>query len=364
MLKRLLLVLVLLVLIFGTLFGWKYHQMQKAAAARQLPPPPLVAVTLVREEQWQPSLSAVGSLVAAAGIDVTNEVPGKVSAIRFESGGTVAAGQVLIELDATSDRAELEGLLAAQRLAELKYNRLAKLLADKSTSKADYDEAKALLDVAEAAAEAKRALIAKKQVRAPFSGLLGIREVNLGQYLAPGSAIVPLQSLDPIFVDFSLPERHLASLAVSQSVVLTVQAYPDVRFEGRIAALNPGVDQGTRSVKVRAALDNPGQRLRPGMFADVRVLLPVQQVVLTLPDTAITYAPYGDTVFVVQTGETGPTVQRRQVETGQTRDGRVEILEGLGAGERVVSAGQVKLRNGMTVAIDDRPAPGERTAVP
>jgi membrane fusion protein, multidrug efflux system len=364
MLKRLLLVLFLLVVIFGLVFGWKYQQIQRAAAARQLPPPPVVAVTQVRQEQWQPVLSSVGSLVAAAGIDVTNEVPGKVSAIRFESGGTVTAGEVLIDLDATSDRAELEGLLAAKRLAELKYNRLAKLLADKSTSRADYDEAKALLDVAEAAAEAKRALIDKKQIRAPFSGLLGIREVNLGQYLAPGSAIVPLQSLDPIYVDFSLPERHLASLAVGQSLVLTVQAYPGERFDGRIAALNPGVDQGTRSVKVRATLDNPAQRLRQGMFANVRVLLPVQQAVLTLPDTAITYAPYGDTVFVVQAGDAAPTVQRRQVETGQTREGRVEILKGLGVGERVVSAGQVKLRNGMTVAIDDKPAPGERTAAP
>ena len=364
MLKRLVLVLLLLTLIFGLVFGWKYHQIQKAVAARQLPPPPVVAVTQVREEQWQPSLSSVGSLVAVAGIDVTNEVPGKVSAIRFESGGNAEAGQVLLELDATSDRAELEGLLAAKRLTELKYNRLAKLLVDKSTSKADYDEAKALLDVAEAAAEAKRALIDKKQVRAPFAGILGIREVNLGQYLAPGSAIVPLLALDPIYVDFSLPERQLATLAVGQSVVLTVQAYPGERFAGRIAALNPGVDQGTRAVKVRAALDNPGQRLRPGMFADVRVLLPVQQGVLTLPDTAITYAPYGDTVFVVQAGDAGHTVQRRQVETGQTRDGRVEILKGLSAGERVVGAGQVKLRNGMAVAIDDKPAPGERAAAP
>jgi membrane fusion protein (multidrug efflux system) len=364
MVKRLFLVLVLLALVFGLAFGWKFQQMQKAAAARQPPPPPVVAVTQVREEQWQPSLSSVGSLVAAAGIDVTNEVPGKVSAIRFESGEVVVGGQLLIELDATSDRAELEGLLAAKRLAELKYNRLARLLADRSTSRADYDEAKALLDVAEAAAEAKRAIIDKKQVRSPFAGTLGIREVNLGQYLAPGSPIVPLQSLDPIYVDFSLPERHLASLAVGQSAVLKVQAYPGERFTGRIAALNPGVDQGTRAVKVRATLDNQAQRLRPGMFADVRVLLPMQQGVLTLPDTAITYAPYGDTVFVVQSGDAGATVQRRQIETGQTRDGRVEVLKGLSAGERVVSAGQVKLRNGMAVAIDDKPAPGERAPAP
>jgi len=363
MIKRILIVLLLLAL-FGIVFGWKYHQIQHAMAQRQAPPPPVVAVSEAREETWPSYLSAVGSLVAVAGIDVTNEVPGKVSAIRFESGAVVKEGQPLLELDATADLAELEGLLAAKRLAQVKYERLAELLPKKSASKADFDEAKALLDVAEFAAEAKRAVIAKKQVRAPFSGRLGIRKVDLGQYLAPGSPIVPLEALDPIYVDFSLPERHLAALAVGQEVFVAVQAYPGESFKGRITALDPGIEEGTRTVKVRAALQNPQERLRPGMFAEVQVLLSADQRVLTLPGTAITYAPYGDSVFVVVEGEQGLTVQRRQIETGESRQGRVAITKGLAAGERAVSAGQVKLRNGMPVVLDDKPALGERATTP
>jgi membrane fusion protein (multidrug efflux system) len=362
MLKRLSLVVLLLLVIFGAVFGWWYHQMQQKMAARKLPPPAVVAVTQVREETWPSHQNAVGSLVAVAGIDVTNEVPGKVSALKFESGAIAREGQLLIELDATADLAELEGLLAAQRLARIKFQRLAELLPKMSASKADYDEARALLDVAEAAAEAKRAVIAKKKVLAPFSGRLGIRKVDLGQYLAPGSPIVPLEALNPIYADFSLPERHLAALAVGQKVLVEVQAYPGDTFEGRITALNPGIEEGTRTVKVRAALDNPQERLRPGMFAEVRVLLSADRRVLTIPDTAITYAPYGDSVFTVVPGEQGLTVQRKQVETGETRQGRVAVVGGLAQGDRVVSAGQVKLRNGMPVTLDDKPAPGERGA--
>lgn len=362
MLKRLSLVVLLLLVLFGGVFGWWYQQLQQKMAARKPPPPAAVAVTEAREETWPSYLSAVGSLVAVAGIDVTNEVPGKISALRFESGAVVKDGQLLIELDANADLAELEGLLAAQRLAQVKFDRLAELLPKKSASKADYDEAKAMLDVAEAAAEAKRAVIAKKKILAPFSGRLGIRKVDLGQYLAPGSPIVPLEALSPIYADFSLPERHLATLGVGQKVFVTVQAYPGESFEGLITALNPGIEEGTRTLRLRAVLDNPQERLRPGMFAEVRVLLAADRRVLTVPDTAITYAPYGDSVFIVVQGEQGMTVQRKQVETGQSRQGRVAIASGLATGERVVSAGQIKLRNGMPVTLDDKPAPGERGA--
>lgn len=364
MLKRLVVVVVLLLAVFGGVFGLWYQQMQQKAAARKPPPPATVAVSEVREETWPTYLGAVGSLAPVAGIDVTNEVPGKVSAIRFESGAFAEAGQLLVELDASADLAELEGLLAAQRLAQVKFDRLAELLPKKSASKADYDEAKALLDVAEAAAEAKRAVIAKKKVLAPFTGRLGIRKVDLGQYLPPGSPIVPLEALNPIYVDFSLPERHLASLAVGQKVLVAVQAYPGETFEGRIRALNPGIEEGTRTLKVRAALDNAQERLRPGMFAEVQVLLAADRRVLTVPDTAITYAPYGDSVFLVLSGEQGLSVQRRQVATGETRQGRVAVASGLALGDRVVSAGQVKLRNGMPVVLDDKPAPGERAVAP
>jgi membrane fusion protein (multidrug efflux system) len=364
MLKRLLLVLGGLALVLGGLFAWKLHALKQSSAGLKAPPPPVVAVAEVREESWQPYLAAVGTLVADAGVAVNNEVAGKVSALHFTSGQEVTAGQLLLELDAVADRAELQGLLAARRLAQIKFGRQARLLADNSASKADYDEAKAVLDAAEAAVEAEQAVIDKKQIRAPFAGRLGIRQVDVGQYLAPGSAIVPLQSLDPVHADFSLPERHLATLAVGQTVQVGVQAYPGETFPGRITAISPGVEEGTRSVKVRATLANPDRRLRPGMFAELRVLLPQGPAVLTVPATAITYNPYGDSVFVVTPGAPGPTVQRRQVETGEVREGRVAVVSGLAAGERVVSAGQVKLRNGMVVAPDDRPAPGERAAAP
>jgi membrane fusion protein (multidrug efflux system) len=360
MLKRVFLALLLLALFLGTVFGLKYRQQQQAAGQHMAPPPAVVAVTTVREDDWRPQLNAVGSLVAAQGIEVSNEVAGVVSTIHFESGQAVRKGDALLDLDTTADRAELKGLQALRRLAQLKFQRAAKLLPERSMSQADYDEAKATLDGAEAAVDARQALIDKKRISAPFDGALGIRQVDPGQYLAEGSAIVSLQSLDPIYCDFTLPERHLGTLAAGQAVTVAVQAYPDETFEGRVSAFDPGVDVGTRSLRIRATLDNPGQRLRPGMFAEVRVLLPARAAVPTLPDTAISFNPYGDSVFVIEDGESGLTVQRRQVETGEVRDGRVQIRSGLQAGQRVVSAGQVKLRNGMAVSLDDKPAPGER----
>jgi membrane fusion protein (multidrug efflux system) len=364
MIKRLFLVLLLLAVIFGTV-GWlKYQQIQQAEAARKPPPPAVVAVTRVRQEQWQPYLSAVGSLVAVAGISVSNQVAGVVSEIHFESGQEVRMGDLLLDLDAAADHAELEGLQAARRLAQLKFRRAAKLVPERSMSQADYDEAKATLDGADAAVNAKRALIDKKHILAPFDGVLGIREVDPGQYLPEGSAIVPLESLDPVHVDFALPERHLSVLRVGQAVRVTVQAWPGERFQGRITALNPGIDTATRTLRARATLDNPDRRLRPGMFAEVQVLLPAQGPVLTLPTTAIVYNPYGDAVFLVQEEGDGFKVRSRQVEAGQVRAGRVEVRKGLETGDRVVSAGQVKLRNGMAVTLDERPAPGERDGLP
>jgi membrane fusion protein (multidrug efflux system) len=361
MIKRYIIVLLLIGLIFGALGWFKYQQIQQSAAARKPPPPPLVAVTEVRQETWQLFLSTVGSLVANAGIAVSNEVAGVVSAIHFESGQPVHKGQPLLDLDAGADRAELQGLEAARRLAQIKFQRAAKLLPERSMSQADYDEARATLDGAEAQVRAKQALIDKKHIQAPFAGVLGIRQADPGQYLPAGTPVVPLQALDPVHVDFALPERHLAALAVGQAVQVRVQAWPETLFAGTITALSPGIDSATRSLRIRATLENPDRQLRPGMFAEVQVVLPEADPVLTLPDTAITYNPYGDSVFLIQDGAEGLTVQRRQVETGPVRDGRVQIRTGLAPGERVVGAGQVKLRNGIRVTLDDRPAPGERT---
>lgn len=360
MFKRILIIALFCTAILGGLFGFKFYQIKQATSQVQLPPPPVVAVTDVKPENWPYSLSAVGSLVAVAGVDVSTERSGKVKALHFESGQPVKQGQLLLELDADTDIAEQQGLQAEQHLAQLRFERSVKMLEKKFISKSDFDQNRALLDEATAVVAAKRAVIDKKQIRAPFSGELGIRKVDLGQYLAEGAAIVSLQKLDPIFLDFSLPERHISQLSAGQQVVINIQAYPDKKFSGQIVAISPAVEQDTRSLKVRASLANKEKLLHPGMFAQVQVVSGQQQQVLTLPDTAITYNPYGNSVFLVEKGEKGLTVQNRQVLTGQSREGRVEVIEGLQAGDRVVSAGQVKLRNGMPVTLDSKPAPGER----
>jgi len=363
MVARLILVALVLSAVFGGIFGWKQHTAQLAATAQAGgPPPAVIAAASVERENWRPHLQVVGSLAAVAGIEVSNEVSGKVSAIHFQSGESAKQGDLLLELDDSTDKAELQGLLAEQTLGRLKFERVAKLVKDKSVSKSDYDAARASLDNAEAAVAAKQALIEKKRIRAPFDGRLGIRRVDLGEYLGPGTAIVPLEKLDPIFTDFTLPERELARIGKGQSIEVRVQAYPGEHFSGEITAIDPGVSVRSRSFRLQAVLGNTDQRLRPGMFADVRVLLPEDEDVLTIPDTAISYAPYGDSVFVIEQKDGGSTVVRRQVETGGTREGRVSVLSGLREGEQVVSAGHNKLRSGQAVAVDSKPAPADRDA--
>lgn len=354
MTKRMLLVLLALGLVLGAMFGWKYYQGQKMAMLASMPPPPAtVAAAAAQAETWQPYLAAVGSLVATQGILVTTEVAGKVSAIRFESGQQVEAGTVLLEIDDSVEQAELAGIVAERRLAEQQFKRREDLLDSKTISRSDVDEARLRMENAAAQLAAKQAVIAKKRITAPFGGWLGIRQVDLGEYIQPGTTIVPLEALVPIYVDYALPERHLDQISVGQAVEIEVQAFPGEVFTGHIAAVNPGIDPGTRSLQVRATLENPQARLRPGMFAEVRTVLPQRPAVLTLPQTAITYNPYGDSVFVILDGESGSSVQRRQVETGGVRNGRVEIVNGLQSGERVVVAGQVKLRNDQAVIIDN-----------
>lgn len=362
MIKRIFIVLSLTLLILGALFGFKFYQINRAISQIKLPPPAVVAVASVTPEQWSVTLTAVGSLTAVAGVDVSNEVAGKVKALHFESGQSVKQGQLIIELDADTDIAELKGLEAERDFAQMRYERSEKMIEKKYVSRSDYDQHKAMLDQANAAVQAKKTLIAKKSIRAPFNGELGIRQVNLGQYLAEGASIVSLQNLDPIYLDFTLSERNISQVAKNQEISATVQAYPDKRFVGQITAISPAVERDTRSLKIRARVPNPDKLLRPGMFAQVRIESGLTQPVLTLPDTAISYNPYGDSVFLIEQTDNGPTVQSRQVVTGQSREGRVAIVSGLQAGDKVVSAGQVKLRNGMKVSIDSRPAPGERGA--
>ncbi len=365
MITRLLAVIVILGLLFGGLFGVKYWQSrQMAGQGGMQQPPATVAVAAVEQSHWQPYLEAVGSLVATREVSVSLEIAGQVREILFESGAGVSAGDLLLQLDDSVDKAELKGLLAERRLAQLEFARAEKLLTDKLASQSNYDQAQARLQSADARLDAKRALVAKKAIRAPFTGMLGIRQVNIGQYLEPGAQIVSLQQLDPVYVDYALPERYISMVALGQAIRIKVKAFPAEQFTGRISAIDPRVDRNTRSARIRATLANPGLQLRPGMFAEVQTLLPERDNVLTVPQTAITYNPYGDTVFVVQEKNSELVVENRQIQTGSVRDGRVEITAGLSAGERVVSAGQLKLRNGQQVVLDETDRLGNAAVAP
>jgi membrane fusion protein (multidrug efflux system) len=351
---RLIVVVLFLCLLFGGMFAIKSCQSRQMAAMQSMPQPPTtVAVATAQETEWQPYLQAIGTLVATQGVFVSAEIAGKVREIRFESGEPVEAGALLLQLDDSIEQAEVQGLVAEAGLGKLEFERAAQLLTDKLGSQADYDRTRANLQKTQADLTAKQALLEKKAIRAPFPGILGIRQVDVGAYLEPGDTIVSLQQLDPIYADFSLPERYQSSISPGQQINVQVKAWPETEFSGVISAIEPRIDTNTRSVRIRATLANPELLLRPGMFAEVRLLLPARGKVVTVPQTAIMYNPYGDAVFVVQQGETGPMVEYRQVQTGVVRDGHVEIESGLQAGERVVSAGQLKLRNGMPVSIDD-----------
>jgi membrane fusion protein (multidrug efflux system) len=353
LIKRLAVVLVFLALVFGGVFGWKYLQMKKQAAANAGPPAAVVSTRRVTSERWQPALESVGSIMPTRGVVVSAEVPGIVREIYFDSGQHVDEGELLVELDVDVDKAELDALQADRRIAEITRNRLSQIVSDNLGSRSDLDEAQAKLDRTEAEIAAKQAMIRKKSIRTPFAGELGIRIINPGQYLAPGDEIVQLVGLDPIYAEYSLPERHLSELHVGQKVSVRVQAYPDTVFEGSIHAISPSIQTASRSVRIRALIENPDRRLRPGMFAEVDILLEERDRVLTLPERAVTYNPYGESVFVVNEADGTKTVALTQIKTGQVRNGRVEIISGLDEGTEVVSDGHNKLRNGQAISVDN-----------
>ncbi len=361
LIKRLAVVLVFLALVFGGVFGWKFLQMQKQAAANVGPPPAVVSTRRVSSERWQPALEAIGSITPMRGVVVSAEVPGIIRRIYFDSGQHVDEGELLVELDVEVDRAELDALQADRRLAEITRNRVAQIVADNLGPRSELDEAQAHLDRTEAEIAAKQAMIRKKSIRTPFAGELGIRIINPGQYLAPGDEIVQLVGLDPIYAEYSLPERHLSELHVGQQVTVRVQAYPEAVFEGSIYAISPSIQTASRSVRIRALMQNPDGRLRPGMFAEVDTLLEERDRVLTLPERAVTYNPYGESVFVVNEADGAKTVALTQIKTGQVRNGRVEIVSGLDEGTEVVSDGHNKLRNGQAIAVDNTVDPDALT---
>lgn len=324
------------------------------------PPPETVSSAVAQAEEWQDSLTAVGSISAAQGVIIAPEVAGTVSEIAFESGTMVKQGDLLVRLDISSEEAQLRAIEAQVELWKLNAERARQLLTNNAISKAEVDAAEATLKQGAANADVIRATIEKKTIRAPFAGRTGIRQVNLGEYVDKGKAIVSLQSLSPVFGDFSLPQQDLARLKTGLQVVARTDAAPGRQFAGELTAINPDLDATTRSVQLQATFSNAEQLLRPGMFARMEVLLPGAESVLAIPATAVQSAPYGDTVFVIEssTNNSGGLVVRQQiVRTGRARGDYVSIIKGLKPGDRVVRSGVFKLRNGMPVEENNQLSP-------
>jgi membrane fusion protein, multidrug efflux system len=334
------------------------------------PPAQVVSTVRAQAATWQPQLHAVGTLHAFQGADLAFEVSGLVTRIGFKAGDDVRAGALLVQLRDDSDRAQLAALRANAVLAQQTYARNAALVKSNAISKADYDTAFANLKNIEAQIAAQQAIVDKKAVRAPYDGRVGIRQVDVGQYVNAGQTIVTLQQLDPIYVDFQVPQQQLSALGIGAKVTVTTDAVADTAFDGTISAFDPKVDPATRNVHVRATVPNPGGRLLPGMFATVNVAHGTPQRPITLPQTAIVFSPYGDTVFVVtrgkdMKGQDVAVAQQRFVTLGDTRGDQIAILSGLSPDDDVVSAGQMKLKNGTPVKINNAiRVPNEAAPVP
>lgn len=365
MIKRIIITVIGLVIVVGLLVvikGMQFASMD-AQSAQMQQPPGIVTTATVQEDSWETIIKAVGSLEAVQGVIITAELPGKVTKIGFEPGSQVAEGDMLLQQDVSSEVAQLRAAEASVKLAQITFNRSEKLLPDRAISQSDFDNADAALKQAEAKADTIRATIAKKTIRAPFAGRLGIRLVNLGQNLNDGQHIVSLQSLDPIYVNFLLPQQQLARIEPGQTVRVFTDAIPEKAIEGTITAINPDVDTATRNIRVQATLNNAEELLRPGMYASVEVVMPTRSDVLTIPATAVLYAPYSDSVFVVETkpaeGEAPPamTVRQQFIRLGETRGDFVAVVSGLKKDDTVVSTGVFKLRNGQPVMVDNNLAP-------
>lgn len=355
--------------IFGIVFGYKawQSQMAKKSMAGQMPPATVSAMK-AEYQLWQPRIRAVGSLRAVRGVDVTSEINGLVRTLHFRSGDVVEAGRLLVQLNADADIAQLHALEAAEELAKTVYERDVKQLAIQAVSQAAVDADNADLKAKKALAAQQAALIEKKSIRAPFAGKLGITTVNPGQYVNPGDRIVTLQTLDPIYIDFYVPQQDLSRVAINQKLSVTADGYPGQVFSGRITAVNPRVNVDSRNVQVEGLISNPKQRLLPGMYASAEIATGEKGNYITLPQTAISFNPYGNTVFVVEQGEMGADgkaqliARQKFVTTGARRGDQIVVLEGIKEGELVVTGGQLKLRSGSPVIIDNRIVPANEPA--
>jgi membrane fusion protein (multidrug efflux system) len=338
-------------------------QARIAEASSFQPPPEAVTTIMARQEPWPETLGAIGTVHAVRGVTVSADLPGVVESIAFESGRAVREGDVLVRLDTRQERAQLAAAEAQRDLARLSLDRVRGLVEQGIVAPAELDRATAEHRQAEARVGEIRATIERKEVRAPFSGVLGIRQVNLGQYLEGGAPIVPLQSLDPVHVNFSVPQQRVGEMRVGGEVQVTAEGLGGAAVRGRITAIDSVVDEATRNVQVQATFDNPGGRLRPGMFVQAHVRTGDTAAVVALPASAISYAPYGDSVFVVSEmkgpgGEPYKGVRQQFVKLGAARGDLVAVVSGLEAGEEVVTSGAFKLRTGAAVLVDNSVQPG------
>jgi membrane fusion protein, multidrug efflux system len=361
MTKRMTIMLIVVGLVFGGVFGFqifKNAMIKKFMSAMPVPPQTVSTVTAAVQE-WQPQIEAVGSLRAVNGADLAFEVSGIVKDLHFNSGDDVAAGDILVTLRAEEDTAKLAALQATAALSEIVHQRDQEQFKIKAVSQATLDTDAANLKNAKAQVTEQQAVVAKKTLRAPFAGHLGVRAVDIGQYISAGTTVVTLQALDPIYADFFLPQQVLNQIRLEQTVTIKIDTYPSQDFAGTITAINPKIDPATRNVQVRATLKNPDRRLLPGMYASVNVAAGDRQRYVTVPQTAVTYNPYGETVYIVDDKGKDPQGQSqliaRQifVTAGLRRGDQVAILSGVEEGQSVVTAGQMKLHNGSLLTIDN-----------
>ncbi len=359
--------LVLIFLLFAGIKVLQFMTMGKAFA-NMVPPPTTLTSAVVKEADWQPPLRAVGSISPVQGATISAELAGRVNEINFDSGAQVEKGQLLLKLDVASEEAQLRSTKADAALAKAELDRSTNLSKGSVISKSEFDTAQAKFDAAQAAVDNMQAIIDKKAIRAPFAGVAGIRYVNPGQMVAVGDKLVTLQTLDQVFVDFSLPQDEMSKIAVGQKVNVTTDAIPGREFNGTLTAINSAVDTATRSVQLQASLENKDHSLRAGMFARVQLLLPQKNPTLFIPATAVAYAPFGDSVYVIEKKKNEKTkkdelILRQQfIRLGETRGDFVAVTEGIKKGQEIVSTGAFKLRNGMDVAVDNTLAPKAQLA--
>jgi membrane fusion protein (multidrug efflux system) len=368
--KRMLIMVGLVILLIAVLAFGKFLQIKKLIASAPKPAAQVVTAVKAQTAEWQPQLTSVGTLAPVRGVDVTTEIAGLVREVRFKSGDEVKAGQVLFEMNADSDIAQLRALQANADLAGTTLKRDKLQLSAQAISQAQVDGDEADLKAKQALVSQQKALVDKKTIRAPFAGKLGITAINPGQYLNPGDKLVTLQTIDTLYADFFIPQKQLASLSIGQKLNLTSDSYPGVSFAAKVTSISPKIDAATRNVQVQATLPNAKRQLLPGMFANVSLDQGELKKYLTLPQTAITYNPYGSTVFLLapppadskdamkdDKGQAYLVAQQVFVTTGPTRGDQVAILTGLKEGQTVVTSGQLKLKNGTPVVIDNKVQP-------